>query len=457
MKTKWGAAALVISMFSACPQMPGPDGGTGGGTGGGVTGGGGTTGGGTTGGGTGGGGGGGGTGGGMGGGSSGPFDAGRLNCTFETPFLLGDGDTGYVAVTASGEAIYAWSETGNGLHYVVQSPAGVLGTVQNDATGGLPAGYSLAANGDRALLVSTSTAPAVQARRFTTGGSWSAPESLMPTPQTLAGVFVGLEPNGAASVWRQDSFNTSPWIEVASDGTTFGAPHEVSDAGFLYSARRANGTRVAVTLQSFTGVLPEVVVSTAAGDTRTTLTGSVVTGNDYFHSAVADDGTVVIAGTFNLSGTDGVGAMVRSGGTFGAAQMVSVYADGGMSSVRTIGAVAGPGGLGAVAWLNEDTVFLSHRTGTTWSAPQIIASAGGVVPRFTQLNASRGLVHVYDSMGMPKFIEFAADGYVSALRDTPLSGATFGTEFAGQGSKAAAISTATGLDGGYVIYASQCR
>ena len=152
-----------------------------------------------------------------------------------------------------------------------------------------------------------------------------------------------------------------------------------------------------VSLQSFAGDLPGVLVTTSSGDTRTPLTGSVVTGNDYFHAAVADDGTVVIAGTFNLSGIDGVGAMVRTGGAFGAAQMVSVYADRGMSSTRTLGALAGPGGLGAVVWLNDQNVFLSRRNGSMWTSPQLIAVTDGVVPRFSQLNGSRGLVHFYDA------------------------------------------------------------
>jgi hypothetical protein len=449
MKTKW-VAAVVVSMFSACPQLPGPDGGTGGG--GATGGGGGATGGG--GGATGGGGGGGAT----GGGSAGPFDAGHLNCTFETPMLLGDGSEAQVAVTATGEAIYAWNDPTNGMHWVVQSPAGTLGIAQNDMTAGLVVGLGLVASGDRALLVSGSTAPSVQARRYSSGGTWSAPESVNPAPQSLSGLVAGLEPGGASSIWRQDTFNGSPWFEVTSDGTSnFGAQHEVTDAGFLYSARRAGGTRVAVSLRSFTGVLPEVLVSTSSGDTRTPLTGAVVTGNDYFYAAVADDGTVVVAGTFNLSGTDGVGAMVRTGGTFGAAQMVSVYADGGMSSARTLGVLAGPGGLGAVVWLNEQNVFLSRRAGTTWSSPQIIATTDGVVPRFSQLNGSRGLLHFYDATSAPKMIEVAADGFLGSASDSQLPGAIFGTEYAGAGAKAAAIATSFGADGGYVVYASQCR
>ena len=54
-------------------------------------------------------------------------------------------------------------------------------------------------------------------------------------------------------------------------------------------------------------------------------------------------------------------------------------------------------------------------------------------------------------------IEVAADGFLGPATDSQLPGAIFGTEYAGAGAKAAAIATTFGADGGYVVYASQCR
>lgn len=449
-------ALAALFTLTACPQ-PGPtDGGTGGGTGGGAT----TTGGGgtTTGGGGATGGGGGTTGGGgaTGGGSAGPFDAGHLSCTFTAPFVLEEGlanfPTAQVAVTEQGEAIYAWN-TPMGVKWVVQSPSGAVGTALNDATGGLLLGSGLVARGDRALLVFGSTTPEVRVRRYRAGSGWAAPESAPPTPTSLSVILAGLEPSGAASIWRQDS-NGGAFFEVTSDGTSaFGNVHDIADAGFPYAVARANGTRLAVTLKSFTGVdKPELIVSTSSGDQRIPMQTAVLTGNDYFRVSLADDGTAIVAGAFNTSGIEGVGVMARTGtAAFGAVQMLN--GDGGMFMSRTVGTVAGPGGIGAVVWWDDGHLFISRRSGSTFGPAQLLTDTDQVIPRTTQISGSRILVSFYATNGTPSFIEVTADG---AGPVTPTS-APYSTEFAAGGTQAASVIGEQDSDGGWILRAAQCR
>lgn len=66
--------------------------------------------------------------------------------------------------------------------------------------------------------------------------------------------------------------------------------------------------------------------------------------------------------------------------------------DGGTATFRTLGALAGPGGRGAVVWWDGLRIYVSRRGASMgWSAPQAIAQAYGIVPRFSRLSASRGL------------------------------------------------------------------
>lgn len=376
------------------------------------------------------------------------FDAGRLNCTFEPPFNLGEGSANpesQVAVLDTGETIYAWNDPA-GVRWVVQSAAGVLGAAQTD-TGSLAPGTGLVASGGRALLVYGKTTPELRARRYS-NGTWSTGEAVPPTPQGLGLVFTTLEPGGAASVWRQDVYAMSPYFEATTDGTSAFTQANVVDAGFLYAATRSNGTRLVIALGSFTGA-PEIRVLAPGGETRTAMPGAMVTGSDLYQAALADDGTAVVAGVFNLSSV-GVGAMVRTGGTFSAPQFIA-------PSVRTLGALAGPGGRGAVIWLGNQVVQLSRWTGSTWSAPQTLDTTDSTLPRFSRLTASRGLVHYYNAMGQPRRLEVTVDGVVGAPVSSALPGAIFGTEYAGAGTRGAAIATSFAPDGGYLIRASQCR
>ncbi|MBL8920385.1 MAG: hypothetical protein JNJ54_16075 [Myxococcaceae bacterium] len=374
------------------------------------------------------------------------FDAGRLDCVFETPFSLGEGSAdpqSQVAVLDTGETIYAWNDPA-GVRWVVQSAAGVLGAPQTDV-GTLPPGTSLAANGNRALLVYGQTTPQLRARRYS-NGTWSAGEPVPPTPQGFGSVLTALEPSGAASVWRQDTAQMAPWFEATTDGTSAFTVANVVDAGYVFGAQRASGTRLFVTLSTLSST-PAVVTVSAAGETRTPLQGAMLT--EAFHAALADDGTAVVAGTFNL-GNVGTGAMLRTGGTFGAPQFIA-------PSVRTLGALAGPGGRGAVIWLGNQVVYLSRTMGSTWSSPQLLVMTNTILPRFSRTTASRGLLHYYDAMGLPQRLEVTVDGVVGAPTPSALPGAVFGTEYAGAGTRAAAIATNFAPDGGYLIRASQCR
>lgn len=345
----------------------------------------------------------------------------------------------------TGDTIYAWNDP-TGVRWVVQSATGVLGAAQTD-TGTLAAGTGLVANGNRALLVYGKTTPELRARRYS-NSAWSTGEAVPPTPQGFGGVFTTLESSGAASVWRQDTYAMTPYFEATTDGTSAFAEANVVDAGFLYAAHRANGTRLLVALGSLSGA-PEVRLLTATGETRTPMPQAMVTGNDLYQAALADDGTAVVAGVFNLGGV-GVGAMIRQNGTFTAPQFIA-------PSIRTLGALAGPQGRGAVIWLASQGVFFSRWTGSTWSPPQSIASTNTVLPRFSRTTASRGLLHFYDAMGMPQRLEVTVDGVVGAPVSSALPGAIFGTEYAGAGTRAAAIATTLAPDGGYIIRASQCR
>jgi hypothetical protein len=383
-----------------------------------------------------------------GGGAMMAFDAGRLSCTFEPPFDLGEGGAeprAQVAVLDTGETVYAWNGPG-GVRWVVQSAAGVLGVANTD-TGILTAGTGLVASGNRALLVSRTTTPELRARRYS-NGTWSAGEPVPPTPQGFGFVFTRLEPTGAASVWRQDTYAATPHFEAVSDGMSAFTQANVVDAGFLYAAERANGTRLVVALKDFTS-LPEVRVLSAGSETRTPLSSASV-GNDPYLAALADDGTAVVAGTFD-AGTVGIGATIRLGGVFTTPQVIA-------PSVRTLAALAGPGGRGAVVWLGSNqTLSLSRWTGSTWSAPQTLDRTTSVLPRFTRTTASRGLVHYYDMSGQPRWLEVTVDGAAGVPVTSLLPGAIFGTEYAGAGTRAAAIATSFGPDGGYVVRASQCR
>lgn len=423
-------AVAVVSVLCACPGTPGPDGGVGGGTA-------------------------------TGGGTGAAFDAGHLDCTFETATQLGEGsDTidprAQVAVTESGYALYAWNAPNGALNLVVQSPDGTR--AQPISTLVSLVGTSLVARGDRAMLVTVSGTQ-LQENRFRSDAGLSAPGLVGSVAQGLANLTIALEADGHASLWRQDTNFTAPWLEVTSDGVgTVGAPQEVIDAGFLYATTRANGTRLAVGLRAFNGVdVPEAIVSTSSATTRTPLTGAVITGNDLFKAAIADDGTAVVTGVFNLAGGDGLGAIARVGGTWSAPLMVTTYADGGLAMARTMGALAGPEGRATVVWWQDQQLFISRLTGSTWSAPQSIATTNAVVPRWTQLDAARGLVHFLSAGFEDQFIEVSADGSVGTAHAADLPGYVFGTEYAGAGRFAAAIETRIGADGGYLVFGQQCR
>lgn len=377
------------------------------------------------------------------------FDAGRLNCTFEAPFDLGTGRQAQVAVLEGGETIYAWSDSSS-VNWVTQSPTGTLGTPQTDV-GGLPPGTSLVASGSRALLVYGTTAPELRARRYS-NSTWSAGEPVPPTPQGLGLVFTTLEPSGAASIWRQDTYFVPPYYEATTDGTSAFASAGSLDAGFLYAARRANGTRLIVSLTDATSA-PEVLTLAPGSFTRTPMPGAMVTGSDLFQAALADDGTAVVAGVFNL-GSLGVGALMGSGGTFGAPQLIAPH---GAGTTRTLGALAGPQGRGAVVWWDTGVLYFSRRTGTTWSAPQSLASTNAVVPRFTPLTAARGLLHYESPTNGSQLLELTVEGVVGAPIANVSPAYVSGTEYAGAGSRAAAIAIRFAPDGGYLVRGSQCR
>lgn len=435
--------AVAVVALCACVEQPTPDGGSGGGggstTGGGAA----TTGGGSA----------------TGGGTGAPFDAGHLDCTFEPSFQLAEvsgNGRAQVAVTESGNTIYAWNGAGD-LTFAVQGPDGGLSnpisTLGNTLTDN-----SLVASGNRALLVYASASAQLYENRFV-GGTTMSPGVVTQTPLTgFTASYLAMEPSGAASVWIQQSGLASRFDEFTTDGTAaFGGPREVVDAGFFYSTARSGGRRIVVSLAAFAaGVVPEVIVSNGAVDQHTAMTGAKVTGNDYFHAAIAEDGSAIAAGLFTVGGVDGVGAMVGSNGTFGAAQLVTPLPAAGLSAIRTMGAFAGPDGRAAIVWWQEDALYFSKRSGGSWSAPLNIASAPGVVPRFTKVGPSRGFVHFYDAVGS-KLVEVNVDGVVGAAVMTELSGATYGTEYAAGGRYAAVISTQGLDDGGYVLRAAQCR
>lgn len=450
MTTRAVIAVAVFFALSACPQQPAPDGGSGGGS---------ATGGGGGGGGDGGDGGGGGAA--TGGGQAAPFDAGHLDCTFEPAFELGDvtdNARAQVAVTASGHALYAWNGPG-GLTWAVQTPEGVL-QGPTSTPGNTLTDSSLVASGDRALLVYAAASAQLYENRFTSESGFMAPGVVTVTPLTgLTASFVALEPSGAASVWVQQAGFTSAFDEFTTDGAAaFTGPREVVDAGFFYAATRTNGRRLVISLPEFTATaVPEVVISTGGGDQRTPLTGAMVTGNDYFHGAIAEDGTAVVAGLFSLGGVDGLGALVGGGGAFGAAELVTPLPAGGVAMLRSLAALAGPDGRAAVVWWQEDALYLSKRTGGAWAAPVSLAAAPGVVPRFTKVGASRGFAHFYDATGTARMLEVTVDGATGASFESELSGATYGTEYAAGGAKAAAIAIEFAADGGYLLRAAQCR
>lgn len=434
--------AVAVVALCACVEPTMPDGGSGGGGGATTGGGGGTTGGGST----------------TGGGTGAPFDAGHLGCTFEPSFQLAEvsgNARAQVAVTESGNTIYAWNGAGD-LTFAVQSPDGGL-TSPVSTLGNTLTDNSLVASGNRALLVYASASAQLYENRFV-GGTTMSPGVVTQMPLTgYTASYVALEPSGAASVWLQQSGMASRFDEFTTDGVAvFGGPREVVDAGFFYSTGRSNGRRLIISLPGFTATaIPEVIVSSGVTDQHTPMTGAMVTGNDSFHGAIADDGSAVAAGLFSLSGVDGVGAMLGSNGTFGAAQIITPLPDAGVTMLRTMGALAGPEGRAAVVWWQEDALYFSKRSGGAWSAPMNIASAPGVIPRFTKIGSSRGLVHFFDAAGS-KVIEVNVDGAVGAMT-TELSGATYGTEYAAGGSYAAVISMQGLEDGGFALRAAQCR
>lgn len=454
----------VVAILSGCPPLPELDGGAGGGAagggGGGAAGGGGGGGGGTGGGAAGG----GGAGGGAAGGGSGQFDAGHLDCTFEPGFELGriptpvGGSTSVaVAMTATGEAIYAWTDLA-GLRYQVQAASGVRGAAVTEDAGTVHQ-LSAAAAGDRALLaIGSSDGPTAQTyvRRYTTGSGWSASETAQPDPLGLGDQRLALEGDGAASLWRQDVYAMSPIVEVTSSGAAFGSPHPLANAGALYATTRANGTRMVIVLPNFSAP-PELVFSSGASDSRTVMTGAALSASDLYQAAIADDGTAIAAGLFDVGGVASLGAITRSSTSTGAPAQVVPIGDGGTATFRTLGALAGPGGLGAVVWWDGRGINVSRRSSSTgWSAPQAIAQANGIVPRFSQLSASRGLVH-YASGGYWR-IEVTVDGYVGpAEPSAEFPGVVYGTEYAAGGSKAAVVKAMRGADGGWVAVAAQCR
>ena len=178
--------------------------------------------------------------------------------------------------------------------------------------------------------------------------------------------------------------------------------------------------------------------------------------SDNYPSAIAADGAAVIGGQFRINGSVGMGAVPRVSGVTSAAALLMPAADGGYGGSRTLGALAGLGGMGLVVWLDLQarTVFESHRgAGGVWSAPRTIAVNNVAIPRFSKLTAARGLVHLDGTR-----IELNVDGYVGpATPSSAFSGITYGVEYAASHSTAAAIKTDRGADGGWGVTAAQCR
>ena len=163
----------------------------------------------------------------------------------------------------------------------------------------------------------------------------------------------------------------------------------------------------------------------------------------------------MVAGQFDGGTAPGIGALVRTGGTFGALALLSLE-DGG-SGFRTIGVLAGPDGRGAVIWWDTQELFIARRSQGGWGAPQVLSATALVVPRFTSIeNGARGLIH-FSVGNQPLNLEVGADGYVGQPVMATIDGQVSGAQYAATGSKAAAISLRTSADGGLEIIGSQCR
>lgn len=401
------------------------------------------------------------------GGSPGAFDAGRLNCTFESPIDLGDGVDSNggpgptaLAMTEGGEVIYAWVAP-RGLAYRVQSPTGVLSPTMLDADAGAVVRLAVAARGHHALLAYVAErAPATEtfARRYLSDAGWTAPElvrSIQAAPGAPTGLLLDLESDGAASLWLHDVWPQPPILEFTSAGTgPFSPTRAITTAGFVYSTARAAQTRLAVALEPPS--TPAIYLTSGLSSTRLALS-SAVPGNYLFHSALADDGTAATVGLFTFGAEEAIGAVVRSGGTLLLPERLASLGDGGVGFFRPLAVLAGPGGLAAFVWARDHDLFLSRRVGGQWSPPTTLATMDGTAPRFSLLSSARGLVH-YFSGGTPQRLEVTVDGSVSApVPDVPFPGIVYGNDYRGAGSMSAAISTRQSADGGWVVMGAQCR